>query len=196
MIQKEKFSIEFSQFLLDVLLVNVTVILSFTLRFGLSVNVEQIYKESAVFTFPIIIITPILLRLVYFPGLKITTKTYSLNVLLTLLKLLKTLSLNSIIISVLIVITTNVPVYKSLIILSWFLNFIILAIFRGPWSKTILYPSIVLTNNWSSTSVIYTKFYPVLRLLIPKKDDFRSLIIGALGSIIAFLIIYHLLGYK
>jgi FlaA1/EpsC-like NDP-sugar epimerase len=174
-----------SRYLGDILIVNSIVILSFALRFDFKVNLRQIYLDPASysFTYLTIFLTPIFIRLFYHR---------SNNFLMSVTSLARSLSLNftAIIIIIYIILPfLNIPTfrYRSLIIITWFACMFILSIVSISWSRT--RAPLVKKRRTSKGNFILTAF-------MPDTNDLKALLIGIFGSIIAFFIVYHLLGYK
>ena len=181
---------ELPQYLLDVLIVNSIVILSFAIRFGLAVNLKQIYLDSPTFTYLTLFITPIFLRFYYHSDRYI---------ILSLIRLVKSLTLSSLVISVTNIILPHFafPIfrYRGIFLISWLLNILILSVVKLSWLRTPSYFSAI-SKNSKAYSGSTSKVYLVLHAFRPDVKDLKSLLIGVFGSIIAFLISYHLLGYK
>jgi FlaA1/EpsC-like NDP-sugar epimerase len=179
---------EQSQYLRDVLIVNSIVILSFAIRFDFRINIRQIYTDPASypFTYLTVLLTPIFIRLFYH---------HSKNFIVSFASLARSLSLNFTAIIIIIYILfpiLKIPTfkYRSLIVITWLACMIILSIVNISRSRTHAssYISYKSKRRRSSNSI--------LNAFMPNTRDFRALLIGIFGSIIAFFIIYYLLGYQ
>ncbi len=182
---------ELSLYLLDVLIVNSIIILSFAVRFELDVNLTKIYSESATFTYSTLFLTPTFLRFYYYPSTRHIT---------SLMSLIRSLTFCSIVIILLVFIiapTFGFPIFKhkSLFIISWVLNIMILPIVRLWWFRT-LPDSFLISQNNRIFGESFSRVHLLLRAFRPDTRDLRSLLIGVMSSIVAFLILYHLFGYK
>jgi FlaA1/EpsC-like NDP-sugar epimerase len=178
---------EQSQYLRDVLIVNSIVILSFALRFDFKINIRQIYTDPASysFTYLTVLLTPIFIRLFYH---------HSNKFLVSFASLARSLSLNFTAIIMIIYILfpiLKIPTfkYRSLIIITWLACMIILSIVNISRSRTH-------ASSYLSYKSKKRRKNSILNAFMPDTRDLKALIIGILGSIIAFFIIYNLLGYK
>jgi len=179
---------EQSQYLRDVLIVNSIVILSFAIRFDFRISFRQIYMDPASypFTYLTVFLTPIFIRLFYH---------HSKNFIVSFASLARSLSLNFTAILILIYIVfpnLNIPTfkYRSLIVITWLACMVILSVVNISRSRT--HASSYLSyrsGRRRSSSSLFNAFMPDTR-------DLKALLIGIFGSIIAFFVIYHLLGYK
>lgn len=180
----KEFYQEGTQFCLDCIIANTSIILSFAMRYELSVDLEEIYTRFAWFTFSTIFITPISLRLFWSPWL------YSPHfLLLNLIRLMKVSLIVAIIITSIVFITRS-PMSRAVLILLTFFNFVLFAFFRGPWANPKLSTNPPLFPS-KSNSLIYSFYSKIFR-----SETTKQLVINITGSIIAFLIIYHLLRYR
>jgi FlaA1/EpsC-like NDP-sugar epimerase len=178
---------EQSQYLRDVLIVNSIVILSFALRFDFKINIRQIYTDpaSCSFTYLTILITPIFIRLFYH---------HSKNFITSAASLARSLSLNFT--AIIMIIYILFPIlkrptfkYRSLIIITWFACMFILSIVNISRSRTH-------ASSYVSYKSKRRRHNSIMNAFMPDTRDLKALLIGIFGSIIAFFIIYHLLGYK
>jgi hypothetical protein len=176
---------EQSQYLRDLLIVNSIVILSFAIRFDFRISIRQIYTNPAFYTFTYltVLLTPIFIRLFYH---------HSKNFIVSFASLARSLSLNFTAIIIIIYIVfpyLKIPTfkYRSLIVITWLACMFILSIVNISRSKT---------HASSDGSGRRRKSNSIFSAVLPATRDFKALLIGIFGSIIAFFIIYHLLGYK
>jgi len=167
------------------MIINSIIILSFALRFKLDVTLKQIYLESALFTYSSLILIPLFLRFLY---------SGSPRFMVSLLSLIGAITWSSIAVTFLTLYLFHFQ-YKSLLIISWLFNIVILSIIKVPWTRTL--PYLPFTSKSNESSIGFTsKNYSRLFSLRPESKDLKSLLIGVISSIIAFLIIYYLLGYR
>jgi FlaA1/EpsC-like NDP-sugar epimerase len=176
---------EQSQYLRDLLIVNSIVILSFAMRFDFRISIRQIYTnpEFYTFTYLTVLLTPIFIRLFYH---------HSRNFIVSFASLARSLSLNFTAIIIIIYVVfprLKIPTfkYRSLIVITWLACMFILSIVNI--SRTRTHASADVSRRKRGSNSIFSAFLPATR-------DFKALLIGIFGSIIAFFIIYHLLGYK
>lgn len=172
-----------SRYLSGVLVVNSIVILSCALRFELKATLYQIYANPSLysFTYLTILLTPVFVGLFYHR---------SGNFMVSMTSLARALSLNFtaiIIIIYLVLPKSQFPVfkYRSLILITWFVGMCVLSIVNisGSGTQTGFYASKRSSNS-------------ILNAFMPRTNDIKALLIGIVGSIIAFFLIYHLFGYK
>ena len=183
--RRKTFVREQSQYLRDLLIVNSIVILSFALRFDFRISIRQIYTnpEFYTFTYLTVLLTPIFIRLFY---------RHSRSFIVSFASLARSLSMNftAIIIVIYVVfpyLKISVFKYRSLIVITWLACMFILSLVNI--SRTKSHASVDAPGRKRKSNSIFNAFLPGTR-------DFRALLIGIFGSIIAFFIIYHLLGYK
>lgn len=182
---------ELPQYLYDVLIVNYIIIVSFVVRFGVEINLKEIYSTSAFFTYLTLIFTPVFLRVFY---------RHTDSYIISLISLVRSISLCSsvlLLINIIILPLLNFPIfkYRSMFVISWLLNILIFATIRLSFLYTYLHPlavSKIDKTHKGSTPNVYAAF----RALRPDAKDLKSLVIGCIASIIAFFIIYYIFGYK
>jgi FlaA1/EpsC-like NDP-sugar epimerase len=164
---------ELPQYLLDILIVNSIIIFSFAIRFNLDVNLKQIYSNSATFTYLTLFFTPIFLRFFYY---------HSDRYIISLISLVRSLTLSStviLLISNIILPIFKFPIfkYRSLFIIAWLLNILILSIVKLSWLRTPSYSSVISKNN-KAYSGSASKVYLALRAFRPDAKDLKSLLIS------------------
>ena len=137
------------------------------------------------FTYPTIILVPLLLRIFYHK---------QASNIGSFIKLINVLTVSFIWI---IMISSYIFKFqhKSIAVMSWLTNILIFSFIKLPWSETLLSSSNI-SKQVERDSQLTLNPPSVFVFFRPKTEDLRSLIINVISSIIAFLIIYYLLGYR
>jgi len=181
-----------SQVLRDIIIVNFLIIVSFAILYGPSVSLEKIYIESFYFTFPAVIF---IIIFSFTSGIYRMDEKY-FSVCMFFVIVVKFCTFGSIAIVLISYYLMHSGVPRHMYLIFWFLAIITLAVIRIPWVT--IDPNLfkVSPNSDIPRSDFVLKLRPALLWVKPERSELRSLIIQVASSVIAFLIIYHLLGYK
>lgn len=172
----------------DVVVVNFAVILSFAARFEFEVGLWQIYVKSWTFTLLVIVLVPLCLQIFFY-----NSKVIFKSGVLALSRLLFVVSLTCFVIAIINFRFST----RSLFILTPQLTFLFLSVVRLPWLMEKIYSSSLDLHVFERTAKkTHTRIQTLLGLFKPKKEDVKPLIINIFGSILGFLIIYYLLGFR